>query len=63
MIICLIRAVMPGLSLDVLPIAVQSRLGLFRPSLEPKAVFALDLDVWRHGFQSELDWLASSSLV
>ena len=61
MIICLIRAVMPGLSLDVLPNAVQSR--LFRPSLEPKAVFALDLDVWRHGFQSELDWLASSSLV
>ena len=62
MIICLIRAVMPGLSLDVLPNAVQSRLGLFRPRLddwseevEPKAVFAVDLDVWRDGFQSELD--------
>ena len=54
---------MPGLSLDVLPDAVQSWLELFRPSLEPKAVFALDLDVWRQGFQSELDWLASGSLV
>ena len=62
MIICLVRGGMPGLSLDVLLDAVQSWLGLFRLRLddwseevEPKAVFAVDLDVWRDGFQSELD--------
>ena len=62
MIICLVPAGMPDLSLDVLLDAVRSWLGLFCPSLDdwseevqPKAVFALGLDVWRDRFQSELD--------
>ena len=62
MIICVVPAGMHHLSLDALLDAVRSWLGLFCPSLDdwseevqPKAVFALDLDVWRDRFQSELD--------
>ena len=62
MIICLVPAGMHHLSLDALLDAVRSWLGLFCPSLDdwseevqPMAVFALDLDVWRDKFQSELD--------
>ena len=69
--ICRVCAGMPGLSLDILPDAVRFWLRPFTPSVDdwseevqPEAgMFALDLDVWPEGFQSELDCLARGCLV